>query len=200
MKLRLQGIRVWVASVLCMGAISGGSLLAQSSADLNEGSVLTKGNPGWDFDWWGRLGRTYFVQTSEDLVEWEYMPFIEAGASDVLGWAFNSTADRFFVRLKYTDVPVADVDTADFDFDGVGNADELAQTSDPFTWADSDADGLPDDWEMFWWGNLAASASGINSATGLTHLTSFLERRSPLEGAVTSLPEAVSLVVYSSLE
>jgi YD repeat-containing protein len=122
---------------------------SQSADDFNEGCLLIHDalNDDHAFSWWGREGRTYFIQHSEDLIQWFYVPLIESGDSHVISWFFESTAPRFFLRLKHTDIPVDDPGTADFDGDGVTNATELALETDPFLKTDTDGDGLFDDWE-----------------------------------------------------
>jgi hypothetical protein len=56
----------------------------------------------------GRAGRTYFIQHSEDLGEWLYLPEICPGADAVLGENFQSGAARFSVRLQHSDIPAGD--------------------------------------------------------------------------------------------
>lgn len=62
-------------------------------------------------------------------------------------WGFTSTADKFFLRLRYSDIPTSDPFNADFDGDKVNNFAELANGTDPLKTSDADEDGLPDDWE-----------------------------------------------------
>ena len=112
-------------------------------------AVLTQGtNNTWNLDWEGIAGRTYFLQHSEDLVGWQYFPLIESGNDETLGWGFASSADKFFVRLLYTDIAVSDPDNADFDGDGLTNWEEIfIYGTDPFN-ADSDGDGITDGGEV----------------------------------------------------
>lgn len=112
-------------------------------------AVLTPGTSNtWILDWEGIAGRTYFLQHSEDLVAWQYFPLIESGNNATLGWGFASSADKFFVRLRYTDQPTSNPDYADFDGDGLTNWQEVAiYDTDPFN-PDSDGDGMPDGWEV----------------------------------------------------
>lgn len=150
--------------LLLLGAIAfASSASAQSEGDPNEGSHITHDafNGTFNFSWWGRPGNTYFIQHSDDLMTWEYVPIIESGAGETIEWGFTSSANTFFLRLKYTDEPTNDPALADFDRDGVGNMDELEQGTDPFHLADSDSDGLPDDWETFHANQFAAYPSPI---------------------------------------
>lgn len=95
--------------------------------------------------WWGREGRAYCVQRSEDLAKWEYFPTIETGYDRTIRWVFgpDDLASKFFIRLVHAESTSTSPETADFDGDGVVNLVELQRGQDPFK-ADSDGDGHPD--------------------------------------------------------
>lgn len=140
---RLLFILLWLVGIGC-GA------LAQTSTGPNEGSWLSR-NPAtgiYTIFWWGSTGNTYFIQHSEDLINWIYFPEIKTGANAILGENFQTNADRFFVRLRSSNIPTTDPYNADFDGDGVGNYAELLQGSDPLFAPDTDDDGMPDWWEL----------------------------------------------------
>ena len=142
-----------VCTLLCWLMLACGAG-AQSASDPNEGSHLVPGTAGTDYlYWWGRSGRTYFVQWSVDLTTWHYFPdVIESGHNSPLYYYFLvSGTDRLFLRLKYTDLPTSNPVGGDFDGDKVPNGVEIEIGTDPFHFADSDLDGMPDDWET-WFG------------------------------------------------
>ena len=66
---------------------------AQTSTDPNEGSRLTYDSVigRYAFSWWGQPGRTYFIQHSDELTAWEYLPVIESGTNKVLSWGIISS-------------------------------------------------------------------------------------------------------------
>ncbi len=124
---------------------------AQSPDEPNEGTRLTLdgATSAFSFSWWGQTGRTYFLQHSEDLFTWDYVPLIESGLSDVIDWGFTSNAERAFFRLRSSDQLTSNPFTADFDGDHVGNWQELQNGTDPLHAGDTDDDGFSDDWEAF---------------------------------------------------
>lgn len=119
---------------------------AQTAADLNEGLTVTAGAQAGDFtlSWWGKAGRTYFIQQSFDLFTWNYVPVVESGADDVCGMNFSCSDPRQFWRLRYTDQSYTGTAAdADFDGDGLTNQQEAELGTDPFS-ADTDGDGISD--------------------------------------------------------
>lgn len=123
---------------------------AQTAADYNEGLLVTAGTQAGEFtlSWWGKAGRTYFIQQSFDLMTWQYVPVVLSGAADVCGMNFTCSDFRQFWRLRYTDQTyTGDVQDADFDGDGASNQVELNLSLDPFD-SDTDDDGLTDGEEL----------------------------------------------------
>lgn len=140
----------------------------QTVDDPNEGARLThdSGN-NYSFDWWGRSGRSYFLQHSEDLLLWVYFPdVIESGLGAPLSYGFGVTGpSRYFLRLKYSDIPTGNAATADFDGDGVSNYDELQLGTDPFGgFVDTDGDGISNDLEQQY--GLDPNAAPVADPTG----------------------------------
>ena len=114
------------------------SSLAQTASDLNEGSLLTQqpATGTYTYSWWGVTGRTYFIQQSEDLFTWNYLPLIESGAGQVISWGFSTSSSKLFLRLKYSDIVTGDPAGADFDGDGMSNFWEVRSGLDPLEWTD----------------------------------------------------------------
>ena len=113
-----------------------------------ESPVMDFSVGGNKLTWEGVVDRTYFLQWSNDLVDWNYHPFLQKGDGTMLEFSFELNGGDFF-RLKYTDVPVDDPLTADFDFDGASNGDELfSLNTDPFVFEDIDSDGVSDHQEQ----------------------------------------------------
>ena len=121
--------------------------------------------------WYGYVGRSYFVQVSDPndpLKKWTWAPIIEGGNDEEISHEVEGTADKGFFRLQYTDQvpgPNEDLDTADFDGDGLTNWEEInIYYTDPLN-PDTDGDGLPDGWEVA--NNLDPNdATGDNGADG----------------------------------
>lgn len=116
---------------------------------LNENSLIerTEASDVFKFTWQGKADRTYFLQNSQDLQHWVTLPILEVGSGAQIEYLFTATAPRFFFRLRYSDLPAADVRTGDFDGDGVSNWAEIQQGIDPFN-PDTDGDGMNDGYEL----------------------------------------------------
>ncbi len=159
---------------------------AQSPNPPNEGSKLTKdaANAAYTLSWKGKTGRTYFIQHSEDLLTWRYFPIIEIGNNLPIAWDFESNAQKFFLRFKYSDQPTSDPFADDFDADRVSNFDELLAGTDPFVNANADSDALPDDWEIQHFGSNNAENGGPNDdpdGDGLTNFQEFTYYSDPMD-------------------
>ena len=115
---------------------------------------------GFNLLWPGRPGRSYFIQRSENLSGWAYLPVVTSGQGTTEQWWFASDGDALFMRLRFTDTPTSDPELADFDSDGIATMTELSvYGTDPLD-ADTDHDGLSDGEEI------ANSANPLNPANG----------------------------------
>jgi hypothetical protein len=123
---------------------------AQSANDPNEGTKIERDteNQLWRMKWWSREGRTYLIQHSEDLSLWTWMDVIVTGNDSIREVGLNTNAEKFFMRLVYTDESTADPNNEDWDGDGVSNYEELLNQTDPFSNKDTDGDSVSDDKEI----------------------------------------------------
>ena len=131
------------------------SALAQGPDTPNEGSLLTYNNTAHtgNFAWWGQYGKSYFVQHSEDLVNWSYYPMVVLGQYDVAEVNFQTNAPRYFLRLELSD--------------------------DPWN-TDSDGDGIPDGYEILWGLNPHNPNDAFNLTTGgQTYLQAYQQGQVP---------------------
>lgn len=64
---------------------------------------------------------------------------------------------------------------------------------------DVDGDGLPDWWEMQYFGNLAQTANGDPDGDGLTNLQEYQQGRNPTKSALPDANGAVDLKIYTPL-
>jgi Bacterial TSP3 repeat len=130
-------------------------------------------------DWAGVAKRTYFYQSSPDLLNWTFAPWMAFGGGGHHYELSTLGVEKLFVRLHYVDdtavTTLQQARDADFDNDGVSNAFELETLfSDPLNknsaGGDTDSDGLPDGWEKFHFGGLnTANPTAILQPDGLTN-------------------------------
>lgn len=97
---------------------------------------------GWEASWAGAPGYTYFPRWSLDLAEWYRFAVLMHGTGTHFVQDFSNPS-KLFIRVAITDAACVDPETADFDHDGLSNAEELAADLDPLD-PDTDHDGVPD--------------------------------------------------------
>jgi RHS repeat-associated protein len=147
-----------VVMLLCLAAEAWG----QAPGELNSGSQLTySGTTGsYTFSWWGVAGYTYLIQTSDDLVNWSYLPIVESGSNAVIEWGLTSTSSNLFLKLEYITVPAV----------------SLTGTLD----GPEDSNGLPGDWELFHYGTLGINPNAFAPLeNGLTNLQCYQQGINP---------------------
>lgn len=146
--------------------------LAQGPGQPNEGSRITRdsANNVITLSWWGRNGQSYFVQHSDDLRLWSYIPQVVQGQDAVAMMQLSTNAPSYYLRLEYEPTSL----NLDSDADGIPNSWEVLHglnphdPNDAFTmapgglsyWqkyilglnpaiADSDGDLVPDNLDMY---------------------------------------------------
>jgi hypothetical protein len=82
-------------------------------------------------NWTGHVGRTYFIQSSPDLIHWSWAPNIEAGKNRPMSYEVDGPTNAGFYRLQYTDLTAPNLEAADFDGDGLSNLAEITQRPRP---------------------------------------------------------------------
>jgi hypothetical protein len=200
--LKLLRLLPWSPLGLAFFALGSGPVSAQTPTDFNQGLSLSVA-ADMSLSWWGRAGHTYFLQFSSDLATWYFTPYIAEGDDDVLTFTGPTpeNLEKIFWRTRSIDLVAADPYAADFDQDGVSNADELtngtdplnpdsdgdqvpdgieiAAGTDPTSALDQDSDTLPDDWEWHYFNTLAYGASDDQDGDGLTNADEFAFRLNP---------------------
>lgn len=161
-------------------------------------------------EWEDEQSWVYFIEFSEDLVEWEYLPVMEYGFGygDGLRWSLESNAEKLFFRLKYTDAFAEGEDAFEYDFDGDGliNRDELLGGTDPFSNADANANFVPDDWETYY---EVSDLSADEDMDGLSALQEYQAGSDPTDyyngtlpnlEQITSDPDTIRMRVTSKAD
>lgn len=156
----------------------GTALRGQTATTPNEGLMLTydpevaaaAGGLPYTLSWWGRAGRTYYVEWTDDLVTGTWYCYNRGfllgnsgRGESVETFNFAQNSEKFFVRVFSPDGNRTAADLpfkTDSDHDGIIDQDELTlHGTHPFRNVDNDGDDLPDDWEMARYTNLDAPVS-----------------------------------------
>jgi len=119
---------------------------AEPATDSPNDGLMLEHDPLEDsslLSFWGINERFYFIQQSEDLVKWTFMPIFEVGSDDVISWAFRSNAPKLFLRTVHTADVESDLMQTDFDGDGLTTYQEYLLGSHPFN-PDTRGDGIFD--------------------------------------------------------
>lgn len=181
---KMRSFKNFVSALgLSVLAVSSGS--AQIVVYEDEQPKITLGAvPGTlDMNWFGHSGRVYFIKYSPTLAtgSWTYLPIVERGTDAMISYGANApgAGDRFFARTVITASASTQPRFADFDNDGVSNMDELQAGLDPLVWADSDQDGMPDDWERFYFGDLSRNGSADFDGDGVNDADEYTAGRHP---------------------
>lgn len=150
--------------------------------------------------WYGHVGRSYFVQVSDPsdhLNKWTWAPIIEGGNDRDISHEVGGTADKGFFRLKYTDQvpgPGENLDTADFDGDGISNFDEVNICfTDPLN-PDCDGDGYTDGEEI------TASTDPLDQGSFPLKVIGSIPRYLPGYDSSSGYPAGQPIILYFNKE
>ena len=147
--------------LLALTLVLSASLHAQTASETNLGSKLTVDSSTtpatYTFSWWGKSNFHYIVETTPDLATWSFLPdFNPTGTDAVIGIQFTTDASKYFFRAIQFD------------------------PSDISSLADTDGDGLPDKWELYYFGNLDRDGSGDFDEDGLSDRFEYQGGGSPI--------------------
>lgn len=125
----------------------------------------------WSYTWWGRAGFRYVVLATPALdAGWVQLPGLSVVGGDArLGIDYETDVEMFFFRV--------------LEYSGRSEA----------ALADSDADGLPDIWEIAHFGDLTPAAGDDPDGDGWTNLTEFRRGGNPTRAAGAALAPALEL-------
>ncbi|TLD69501.1 hypothetical protein FEM03_17855 [Phragmitibacter flavus] len=107
-------------------------LFSQTPTNPNESFTISNeaSTEAFSISWWGRSEKIYYLQTSENLIDWAYLPFLEEGADETLTWGLGTNAERQFFRLIIRDHPGGDPKLFDGDGDSYSDWEELLAGTD----------------------------------------------------------------------
>jgi hypothetical protein len=158
---RLTVVIFAVLMCLAVGAF------AQGPGNLNAGSRLayTGSTGAYTFSWWGVAGNTYLIETSDDLINWSYLPIVETGSNATIQWGFTSNASNLFMKLEYIAGPPGQLTGTVFN----GPVDSNS--------------GLPGDWELFYFGQLGVNPNAYVPWSGgtITNLQAYQQGLNPTD-------------------
>jgi hypothetical protein len=154
---------------------------AQGPTDWNLGSQLAESSStgAYSFSWWGTAGNTYLMETSDDLINWSYIPVVESGTGGGISWGLVTSATSLFMKLEYITVPAAQLS---------GTA--LNGPLDP------SGNGLPQDWELFFLGSLGVDPNMDANGEGLTVLQDYENGINPVANEVVSTGSCVGEYLF----
>ena len=63
--------------------------------------ITATGGNSWNLDWHGQPGIIYFIEYSNKLQDWNYMPIIESGENAPLGYGFESNEASLYLNYQH---------------------------------------------------------------------------------------------------
>lgn len=140
---------------------------------------------------WGNPNVYYVVESTTDLTQaWDQYFYAVKGVSGTGGtgqaeavqFAPFAGTDKAFFRLLYDSDPLSLLGLTDHDGDGIATALELDNSMNATaaeTIVDSEPDGLPDYWEMFYFGDLSRDGEADFDGDGILDKFEWQARTNP---------------------
>jgi len=140
---------------------------------------------------WGNPDVYYVIESTTDLMQpWDQYFYAIKGVSgsggtgqaEAVQFAPFAGTDKAFFRLLYDSDPLGLLGLTDHDGDGIATALELdagMNATVAETFVDSDGDGLPDYWEIFYFGDLSRDGSGDFDGDGILDKFEWQARTNP---------------------
>ena len=176
---------VWALVGLVRTEASGGGGGSAEPAEPFRLTLEESGSHEMRLHWPGKAEHTYFLQSSEDLVDWVYEPAIFADEHygpehDRHEVQITPQSARGFFRAIRSEHYAADPWWADFDGDGIPNGIELLIGYDPLKadslgdgvpdgQRDSHAIGIPDWWQLLHFGETGIDPNALSANGFYTH-------------------------------
>ena len=123
------------------------------------------------------------------------------GQMEAVQFAPFPETDKTFFRLLYDSNPLGLLGLTDHDGDGIATAlelDALMNATVPETFVDSEPDGLPDYWEIFYFGDLSRDGEGDFDNDGILDKFEWQARTNPaVDQAAEHIAESTGLTEYT---
>ena len=163
------------------------------------------GNPGQPLKlkWWGNPGYYYVIESSVDLIDWNYYIYAVKGVAgdaglgqpEALELSLSVGTNKTFYRLLGDDDPLSVLGLTDHDGDGISTALELDAGMNPLVpeeIIDSNSNGLPDYWELFYFGDLSRDGEGDFDGDGILDKYEWQFRTNPASDQASEHPPEVT--------
>ncbi len=159
--------------------------------------------------WWGNPDVYYVVESSLDLTLWnQYFYAVKGvdgangeGQMEAVQFAPFPEADKSFFRLLYDSDPLGLLGLTDHDGDGIATAlelDKLMNATVAEIIVDSEPDGLPDYWEMFYFEELSRDGEGDYDNDGILDKFEWQARTNPkVDQAAEHIAESTGITEYT---
>lgn len=147
----------------------------------NEGFSIRVGAQADSFilEWYGRDSYVYFVEHSDDLMQWTYFPVYELGSNAPLSWGLSTAEERIFFRLRSSNDPDSTLLATDYNGAQLGAWDQIQLGYNPFDWVDTNLNSVHDAWEQYHFADLMTAMAADLEPDGLSNASEFAAGTDP---------------------